>query len=581
MEIGPRSAHHDVTPDRVCENKRRCLARSCAGPRAPAGGTILLATTLLLAALAARAVPANVPSALGAHAPAWARAQGRGAVVTAERDHGPWRYALGGEPFAAGHAAVAPERIEFEIGSISKVFTGLLLAHAVHEGKLALTDTLAARLPVKFASQDLGGITLKQLATHTSCLPRLPDNLGTDATDPYAKYDEEALFAYLAHARLAQAPPCAADYSNLGFGVLGVVLQRAYGRPWDALVHDEITAPLGMSDTAQHLSAEQQARLAQPWAGGERAQPWTFQAVAGAGALRSTAADLAKLADALGAGAGGPLRDVWPILTGDEVEAPGLGGRIGLALLHDRAGGQDRYWHDGGTGGFRSTVRVFPRDGRALIVLASNADAPIDAWLAAWSNAGRLPAERREIALTPSALDEYVGVYTLSPQVRYTVLRVGDGLRVRVVGQPFVPVFASARDEFFYRAVEAQISVRREGGKVTGLTLHQNGHDFAAARRSEPPPHIEFPPPESLREFVGEYDFGRYLPGATLTVGALGDGLGAQLTGQPMAPVFATAKDRFEYDVVAATLSFERDAGGRIVAVVLHQNGAEMRAPRK
>jgi len=78
----------------------------------------------------------------------WAKSLGHGAVATAVKLNGKWTFALGGQPFAAGHAEVPAEQVLFEIGSITKVFTGILLAHAVKEGKLGLDDTLAQRLPV-------------------------------------------------------------------------------------------------------------------------------------------------------------------------------------------------------------------------------------------------------------------------------------------------------------------------------------------------------------------------------------------------------------------------------------------------
>ena len=543
---------------------------------------MLIATVLLGAATAA---PAATPSAgpLGAHAAEWAKSQGAGAVVVAERIDGTWRFAQGGRPFAEERAAVAPERIAIEIGSISKVFTGVLLAKATREGKLAPTDTLAKRLPVRFESPEVGGITLRQLATHTSCLPRLPDNLGApDALDPYAKYDDDMLFSYLAHARLAKAPPCPADYSNLGFGVLGVVLERAYGKPWEALVREKITGPLGMADTMQNPSADLQGRFADPWDGDKRARPWTFRAMAAAGALRSTAADMAKFADALLAGPNGPLADVWALLTGDPADAAGLGGRIGFALVEQKIDGETGYGHDGGTGGYRSNLLVFPKSGRAHVILASNAAAVPPAWIAAVRAESHPREERKEIPRPSAELDEYAGVYALSPQARFTIVKVNDGLRARLTGQPFLALFASAKDEFFYRAVDAQISFRRgDDGKIAGLTLHQNGRDLPAQRTADPVPHVEFPTSEALADFTGTYDFGAFQPGATIAVAVRGDVLGVQLTGQPEVPVFAAGRDRFEYDVVEAALTFERDSSRRVVAVVLHQNGMDMRAPRR
>src|SRR5436309_8437221 len=128
---------------------------------------------------------------LGDQASGWATAMGHGAVATAEKRGGRWTFALSGQPFAAGHAEVAAQKTLFEIGSISKVFTAILLADAVAEGKLSLGDTLAKRLPVKFADPATGAVTLRQLGTHTSCLPRLPDNIGNaNPDDPYSQYGD-------------------------------------------------------------------------------------------------------------------------------------------------------------------------------------------------------------------------------------------------------------------------------------------------------------------------------------------------------------------------------------------------------
>src|SRR6185369_11338558 len=245
----------------------------------------MLAALLLLVSIPSLHA-AELPP-LGDQASAWVAAMGgHGAVATAEKRNGQWTFAISGQPFAAGHAEVAAQKALFEIGSISKVFTGILLAGAVNEGKLGLDDTLAQRLPVKFSDPATGAVTLKQLATHTSCLPRMPDNIGNaNPDDPYVQYDNKALFEYLASAKLPGKPPCAVAYSNLGFGILGVVLETAYGKHWAALVQEKIAGPLGMIDTVVELSPAQQSRFAEPWNGNQRAHPWTLKAFAGAGAL--------------------------------------------------------------------------------------------------------------------------------------------------------------------------------------------------------------------------------------------------------------------------------------------------------
>jgi serine-type D-Ala-D-Ala carboxypeptidase/endopeptidase len=123
-------------------------------------------------------------------------------------------------------------------------------------------------------------------------------------------------------------------------------------------------------------------------------------------------------------------------------------------------------------------------------------------------------------------------------------------------------------------------STRDQKGVVTGLVLHQNG-DHVAPKLDGPQPPPEFKEialdVTTLGDYVGRYQFNF---GALLDVALKGDHLEAQLGAQPAFPIFASAKDRFFYKVVDAQLDFERDAEGKAIAVVLHQNGRNMRAPR-
>ena len=527
------------------------------------------------------ALPTTYAQGIAERAGAWAETLPAGAVAVAEKRNGTWHFGLGGKPFAADDVGAKPEHVIFEIGSISKVFTGLLLAQAVHEGKLALSDTLSKRLPVEFDNPAVASITLEQLATHTSCLPRLPDNLTeVEAPDPYANYNHERLFAYLRSAALATTPPCKADYSNLGFGVLGVALERAYNERWEDLVRMKIAQPLGMRDTVQILSEEQSARLAVPWAGKEKNHRWSFRAMAGAGALHSTLADMSRFADALIAGARGPLGEYWAEFSKPRADAAALGAEhIGLGVLFGKYFGETAYTHGGGTGGYRSDLTVLPGSERAFVFLTSNAEATPGRYLATALREQQPKVERDAVPVAADALAEYVGVYELAPQARITVLQVQDGLRVRLTGQSFLPIYAQGKDAFFYKLVDAQLSFRRDAAsKVIAVVLHQNGRDQTATRIDMPVPTILFPAADALREYAGEYQMDA---GVTITVRATDLGLSAQLTAQPAFAIYAVEQDRFVWDVVEAALAFERDATGKIVAAVLHQSGAAMRATRK
>src|SRR5262245_28637790 len=153
----------------------------------------------------------------------------------------------------------------FEIGSITKVFTSLLLADAVGRGDVALTDPIAKYLPATVKAPERNGrsITLVDLSTHTSGLPRLPTNFAPkDISNPYADYSVQQMYDFLSTYQLTRDIGSTWEYSNLGGGLLGHVLARRAGMDYEALVRARITGPLGMTHTSITLSPEMKARLA-------------------------------------------------------------------------------------------------------------------------------------------------------------------------------------------------------------------------------------------------------------------------------------------------------------------------------
>lgn len=541
--------------------------------------TSRLATLALSFAMVANA--ANGPfnaKPLADVAKAFAKSTPRGAIVTGEWREGKETFAAAGNPQPAG---VLPEKIVFEIGSITKVFTGLLLAQAVVEKKARLDCTIAEILGAsqRFADPRVGRITLVQLATHTSGLPRLPSNLaqGSLADDPYAKYDRALLSEALAALKLESDGPHPRAYSNLGAGLLGDLLARIYGQTWEDLVREKIARPLGMADTSVALSAEQQARFAPPFEGEQERKPWHLAALAGAGALRSTAADMIRFARVLaGRGEGTPLKEAIALLT----KAHTADGEIGLCLMLGRLDGQRVWEHNGGTGGFRSAMQVFPDARAARVVLANDAELEPEAVLAAARKAGDEYAKREEgPPLAPSALSEYLGVYEREHGVKFTCVARDGKLAIRLQGQSFLTAHPTAeKDRFFLKEVAAEYEFLRQEGRITALVLHQNGRDLLAKRGDEPVPGYIFRKAADLKELTGTYVM---LTGSAFVITQRGSTLYAKLAEQPALPVFETKSNWFEYDVVEAALEFLRDDKGKIAALKLHQNGLQQMAVKK
>ncbi|RYD63197.1 MAG: hypothetical protein EOP83_12755, partial [Verrucomicrobiaceae bacterium] len=213
----------------------------------------------LLVILVAAVCPAFADKPLNEIAEKEAGKLPKGGLVTGESIAGVTRFEGVGKLEPDG---IAPEKRVFEIGSITKVFTGLLLADAVEAKKVRLDSTLKELLgdEVTFADPDVAAITLVQLSTHTSGLPRLPDNMGWFiglSNDPYKKYDRKDALKFLAKAELDHAPPFPASYSNYGVGLLGELLSGIQQKSYADLVAEKITGPLGMKDTVVVLDKDQ------------------------------------------------------------------------------------------------------------------------------------------------------------------------------------------------------------------------------------------------------------------------------------------------------------------------------------
>jgi serine-type D-Ala-D-Ala carboxypeptidase/endopeptidase len=381
----------------------------------------------------------------------------------------------------------------FEIGSATKVFTSLLLADAVARGEVALTDAVSTHLPADVKMPERGGkkITLQDLATHTSGLPRLPLNLAPkDPSDPYADYSVRQLYECLSTYELPRDIGSRYEYSNLGAGLLGHVLARRAGMDYETLVRARITEPLGMTVTVITVPNPLKPRLA----GGHNAQlapvpNWTIPTLAGAGALRSTTNDLLTFLSANLGYTKSPLAPAMASMLA--VRRPtgttGLEIALGWHIFTTPSGGEI-VWHNGGTGGYRSFLGFDPKRRAGVVVLSNTfTNAGVDDigrhLLDASAPLLEPRTERKEVAANTKLFDGYVGRYELAPNFILTVTRDGDHLFLQATGQPKFEIFAESDRDFFLKVVDAQITFQiDDSGRATGLILHQNGAHRPAKR---------------------------------------------------------------------------------------------------
>src|SRR5581483_6818 len=263
----------------------------------------------------------------------------------------------------------------FEIGSMTKVFTSLLLMDMKNRGEVALDDPVSKYLPasVKVPAHNGRQITLADLSTQSSGLPRMPSNFAPkDSGNPYADYSVQQMYDFLSGYQLMRDVGSKYEYSNLGVGLLGHVLALRAGTTYEALVRSRICEPLGMPDTRITLIPAMQARLATGHsATGAAVANWDIPTLAGAGALRSTANDiLTFLAANLGY-----VKTPLARAMADEVSIRRPTGMANLEIAyawHIQTKDESTIiWHNGGTGGYRTFMGYDPKARAGVVVLTN------------------------------------------------------------------------------------------------------------------------------------------------------------------------------------------------------------------
>ena len=398
--------------------------------------------------------------------------------------------------FAAGEAGpgarpLGPTSV-FEIGSISKVFTGILLAQMSATGEISLEDPVQDHLPegVTVPSRNGRQIRLVDLSMHRSGLPGLPGNMSpADISNPYADYTVDDLYEFLLNHELTRDVGSEAEYSNLGTGLLGHTLGLVAGSDWETLVRERVLHPLGMEMSGITLSEPMQEWLALGHNEvGDVVSNWDLPTLAGAGALRSNAQDMLTFLEANVGEPGNALEEAMRVSHEPRMDL-GAADRIGLNWITRQGGGRTIVWHNGGTGGYRTFVGFDPLNGTGVVVLTNSTQGSDDIGFHLLEPTVPLadppspPVERTEISVDPDLLEPYVGVYELVPNFLITVSMLDGGLQAQATGQARIPIYPESETKFFYKVVDAQISfVRGDDGSVTGLVLHQGGRDQPAKR---------------------------------------------------------------------------------------------------
>jgi D-alanyl-D-alanine-carboxypeptidase/D-alanyl-D-alanine-endopeptidase len=374
------------------------------------------------------------------------------------------------------------ERSIFEIGSITKAFTGILLADLVLRGVVSLDQPVAELLPADTRIPSRGGkvITLAHLSTQTSGLPRLPGNLRpADQANPYADYTVRQLYDFLGNHELRRDPGAQYEYTNLGVGLLGHALAVKAGGSYEQVLRERVLAPLGMSNTGIAVTPAMTARATEGHNGDGSVVPWwDLPTLAGAGALRSSVEDMLRLLKAMQSP---PDNDIGRAIRMSMEPRFTVNGSLSLGLNWHISNfqGDTLVWHNGGTAGYRTILAYNTRTRAGAVLLGNSSQDNEDIVRHLLMGTPLVTVQaRKEIAVASSTLAEYIGKYEFGPQFAIEVTLENGQLFAQATQQPKFRIYPEAPDKFFLKVVDAQLEFARDAaGRVTGVTLVQGGRN--------------------------------------------------------------------------------------------------------
>ncbi len=308
----------------------------------------------------------------------------------------------------------------FDIASITKPFTGLLLQDMVERGEMKLDDPVQKYLPasVKMPARNGKQITLLHLVTHTSGLPHIAENLNPKRPDqPFADYTVDELNTFLSNYQLTSDPGAKFQYSSLGAGLLGHVIALKAGSDYESLVVDRICRPLKMDSTRITLTPELKSRFATGHNQfGEAVPSWDRATQLGGSALRSTANDMLKFVSAnLGFTPSSltPLMEKTHTLRLDQTLGEDLGLAWGITRWPQE---REIIWHSGGAPGYVTFAGFDKARRRGVVILSSSYDLDVVTMGFLLLGSEWQPDKRpKETKISSQIYDSSVGQYELSP----------------------------------------------------------------------------------------------------------------------------------------------------------------------
>jgi CubicO group peptidase (beta-lactamase class C family) len=501
------------------------------------------------------------------------------------------------------------ENSVFEIGSISKTFTGIILADKVLKGKMKLQDPVKKYLPkdVSVPTKDGEQITLLHMANHTSALPRMPDNFEpANPANPYVDYTEKRMFDFLSNCELPRDIGSEYEYSNYAMALLGHVLATNSNMGYEELMLERIVTPLGMSNTRVVLTDNMKKNLALGHSGSRQAENWDLGILAGAGGIRSTATDMLKY---VAANMGKEKIDAYPAmeLTHKATTDKKQGAVVGLAWhISKMKNGKEIIAHGGATGGYQAFAG-FIKGGNKGVVVLTNSSATVD-------DIGRhlLDPNYELNVVKPSIADKLqstmdkegieAGVkaywdlknneadaYDFSESELNTLgyKYMGEGaietalavFDINVKTYPDAFNVYDSRGEAYMKKGDNEKAKADYKKSVELNPANQNGIAMLEKLGVDTEGLVKEVKVDKavLETYIGKYEL---VPGFVITITLKEDQLMAQATGQSNLPVFPKSENVFYYKVVQAELTFNKNDKGKVESLTLFQGGQKVKGKR-
>ena len=381
----------------------------------------------------------------------------------------------------AKHGKAVDENTIYEIGSISKVFTAILLAQQVQDGELRLDDDINNYLPDNIKIPVLGEteITFGNLTDHTSGLPSMPDNFyPSNPRNPYADYTVDQMYEYISNYKPHRIAGSEFEYSNLAQGLLGHLLAMNKGTTYEELMVQTIANPLEMNDTRIELTRRMKENLATGYNGRRPVANWDIPTLAGAGAIRSSTSDMVKFVSANLGYLNSPLKEAMEL--SHQIRHDMAGDRSIAMAWHIIKGDKGNIiCHGGATGGYRTFIGFVKESGKGVVLLTNSSEGADDIGYYLLDSGSGLAKFKSDAADIPkSILEEYVGLYELRPDLKIYISREGKQLYGQATGQDRFGIYPENDTLFYLTVVDAKIAFHRKDDATESLTMFQDGHEM-------------------------------------------------------------------------------------------------------